>query len=86
MNLFKVVYVQAKTIKGTWSSDHGGGGRVKFAGAKKRLDNGKEVNTLVSSAMSKAMEMNNKSKTKDSFESEDKKEAEHFNFNHSRSE
>ena len=52
-------------MEGAWSSECGGGGRVKFEVNKKRSADGKEINTNVASAMDKSTEMNNKSKATD---------------------
>ena len=82
MNPCKVIQVYPMSIKWTWYSNLRGVGHVKFAGTKKRLADDEELNTLVASAVAKAMKMNKKSKSKDTSESEDDNEAEHFNFEH----
>ena len=74
------MYAQAKSINGAWYTTHERGGRVDFAGAKKLLDDGKEMDTLFASAVAKAIKMNKKYKAKDTSESENETEAEHFNF------
>ena len=60
MNSCKIMYVQDKFMKGTWASDPGGGGRVKFTGAKKRSSNCKELNKLIASSVGKSMKIKNK--------------------------
>ena len=67
-------------MKGTCYYAHGGGGRVKFLGAKNCSADGKEMNTLVASAMAKATEMNKKSKIEDKYDLYNYPE--HLNFKH----
>ena len=45
-------------MRGSWSSDSGGGGCIKFSGAKKRSAYGKERNILVASAAAKDIKTN----------------------------
>ena len=62
MNLSKVMLVQAKAMKLTWSTTCGVGAvRVRFQGAKKRLDEDEELNYLVANVV-KAVPNNNKLK------------------------
>ena len=65
MDFCKAMQAQVKSTKGTWSSNCIEGGRVKFAGAKKRLANEEELNMLVASAVAKAMKIHKKSKAKE---------------------
>ena len=55
MNSCKVIQEHGKSMKENWLSACGGGGHVKFAGANKRLSNGKYLNTLVALDAAKAM-------------------------------
>ena len=55
MNSCKVIQEHGKSMMDTWLSACGGGGHVKFAGANKRLSNGKYLNTLVALDAAKAM-------------------------------
>ena len=55
---------------------------MKFVGAKKRSANSEEMNTLASSAVAKAMKVIDKSKAKDTSDSENETEAEKFSFKH----
>ena len=64
MNSCKVIQAQSISMKAIWFSAHGGRGRVKFAGAKKLLADGEELNTLVASYMAKDVKINKKSKEK----------------------
>ena len=74
-------------MKAIWSSDcGGGGGRVKFAGTKKRSPDGKDINTLAALAMSKSLKMNKKSKAKAADDSNLDNGSEYFSFKNSRSE
>ena len=68
-----------KSMNATCLYTHEVGGSVKFAGAKKKLANSKEINTLVTSDVAKDSYMNNKSKVKamDNFNS--KNDSENFN-------
>ena len=63
-------------MKDTCSSARGGGSCVEFAGSKKHLVNGKELNPLVTSAVAKAtkININPKVKAKDAFDSDNKVE------------
>ena len=74
--------MQGKYMKSNWSYDCGRGGRVKFMSAKRRSADGKELNTLVASAMAKATKMNNKSKANENSKSDDDNEPENFNLEH----
>ena len=66
MNFFNVIQVHAKSMKATWSFDHGGVWRVKFAGAKMKLSDGKYLNMLVASSVAKTTKSNrNKQKAED---------------------
>ena len=76
------MHAQANSIKVTWASTREGGGRIKFAGAEKRLANEKDMNTLVASSVAKATKLDKDSKSKDNSESEDDNEAEYFNLKH----
>ena len=53
MNQFKVIHEQDKYMEATWWSGCGGGSRFKLAGAKKRLEDGEELNKLVTLAVAK---------------------------------
>ena len=62
MNFFKVIQVQAKSMKATWLYTCGGGGCGNFVGAKNRLAKGENLNTPVALSMSKAKERKKRSK------------------------
>ena len=66
MNLCKVIQYQSKCIKVDWLSTHGRGLRGNTAGAKKCLADGKHMNTIIVSYVSKAIKpkKNNKAKAK----------------------
>ena len=51
-------------MKATWSCDHRGGGRSKFMSTKKRPADYKEMNTLLTYAVAKALRFKNNSKAK----------------------
>ena len=52
MNSWKVMLTQAKATKSTWSTAcNGGTVRVRYQGTKKRLDQRKHLNALVSNAV-----------------------------------
>ena len=72
--------MQAKSIKATWSSAYGGGGCVESVGTKKCLAEGEDLNTIIDLAMTKAMKLTKRSKTKVNDASNSDDEAEHFNF------
>ena len=55
--MYKVIQSNANSTKATWLFTHGGGGHVKFAGAKKRLANSEEHSKLVTSDESKALKL-----------------------------
>ena len=80
MNFCKFMQKQVKYTKATWSSTCGVGGRVKFAGARKRSSDGKDFNTIVVSSIGKDMKLTkiSKAKAKDDSDSDDK--AKHFDF------
>ena len=59
------MHAQAKYMKANWLSIYGGEGRVKFMIAKKRLDNVKDLNTLIASGMENVIKINNKYRSKD---------------------
>ena len=60
INLWKLMQVQAKFMKLTWSSACRGGGRGNFTSTKKLLAEVKEMNNLFASAVAKG-----KKKSKD---------------------
>ena len=79
MNSYKVMQTHEKSIKATCLSYSGGwGGHVKCLGAKNRLTDGKEMNTVFTSVVAKALKMKKKSKYKYNSNLED--ELEQFNF------
>ena len=49
---------QAKFMKATWTSAHGGGVCIKFTFSEKILDYCKYMNILVASGVAKALKMN----------------------------
>ena len=57
-------------MKAIWSSTHGGGGRVKFTGAKKLSADGGKLNTLVVLSMASSVKMNKNYKAKSNDNSE----------------
>ena len=68
-------------MKSTWlTARSGGAGRVRFQGAKKRPDKGKELNALVYNVVKGVLKYNKflKAKVSSDSGSEDKKE--YFNF------
>ena len=67
MNSYKVMQIQAKSTKRTWSSNCGGGNKSKLLGAKKRLYNVKYLNTLVASNLANAMKMTKNNPKKDNY-------------------
>ena len=72
---------QTKAMKSTWLTNHGGGtGRVRFQGAKKRPDEGEELNTFVANAVKSVFTTNKRNKAKSSCESGSEDKQEHFNF------
>ena len=81
MKSCKFILAQVKAMKSTWSTDRCRGAcRIRFQGAKKRLDKGEELNALVSNKVKEVLKSNKLLNSKASNESisEDKKE--HFNF------
>ena len=81
MNSCNIIQAQAKSMKSPWSSSRGGGGgRVKFVGAKKCSSNNEEINSLVVLAVFKALKMNKKSKVKTMDDPELENELDHFHF------
>ena len=72
---------QAKAMNSTWLTACGGGAvRVKFQGAKKRLDEGKDINALVANALKSVLKINKRKKSKASSESVSEHEQDHLNF------
>ena len=69
-------------MKGTWYAARWGGGNFKFLGTEECSANGEELNTLVISAMAKAMKINNNFKAKYTYNSENENKTEHFNSEH----
>ena len=69
-------------MNGTWYSAHVGGGNIKSTRANKYLADDEDLNMLFASAVSKALKMNKKSKEKDTYDSHNDNESEHFNFEH----
>ena len=68
-------------MKAPWSSARGGGGgRVKFVGAKKCSSNSEDINSIVVLAVFKALKMNKKSKVKTMDDPELENELDHFHF------
>ena len=57
INLCKVMQIQTKFMKKNWLSACGGGDRVRFTSANKRSYDGEDLNTLVISALSKALKI-----------------------------
>ena len=78
----KFMQEQANPMNMVCSSNHEGGGCVKLVGAKKRSADGKELNILVVSVVVNAMKVNQKSKVKDTSDSENYNELEHFSSEH----
>ena len=68
-------------MKDILSSACGGGGRVKFTGAKKRPVNIEELNMIIAQAVTKAKKLTKKAKAKDTYYSQD--EAENFKYENS---
>ena len=67
MNLCKVILAQVKATKSDWLTARGGGaGRVRFQGAKKRLDNGEDTNDVVANAVKPVLTANKCKKSKSS--------------------
>ena len=64
MSSLKVIQVQAKSIKVTCSSSCGGVGRSNFTSSKTHSDYGKDLDTLIDSAMANAQKIKKKSKSK----------------------
>ena len=59
MNSCKVMLAQAKSMKSTWSTVHGGGtGHVRFQGTKKRPAKGEALNALVANAVKSVLKKN----------------------------
>ena len=80
MNSCKVMLAQAKAMKSTWLAARGGAGCVRFQGAKKRLDEDKEMNALVASAVKLVLTTNTRENTKASSDSVSEDEQDHSNF------
>ena len=57
MSSLKVIQVQAKSIKVTCSSSCGGVGRSNFTSSKTHSDYGKDLDTLIDSAMANAQKL-----------------------------
>ena len=55
MNSCKVIQTHANSTKGKWLYGCGGIIRVKYAGARKRLEDGEELNTIVTSYGEKSL-------------------------------
>ena len=71
--------LHAKYMEATWLSTHGRGFRGNFTSAKECSDYGEDLNTIISSTIYKALNMNRNSKgePKDNSDSDD--ELDHFN-------
>ena len=80
MHFCKLIQSEGKSMKGDWYSVNEGGFYIKFLVTQKRLSNNKELNTLIASAMAKAMKKKKKSKATDNSNSENVPES--FNFEH----
>ena len=81
MNFCKVMLAQAKAMKCTWLTACGSGaGRVRFQGAKKRLDEVKELNSLVANTVKAVLTTNTHKKAKALSESGSEDDKYHFNF------
>ena len=72
--------LQAKYIKTTWLSTHGGGFRDNIMGFKKRSSDGKYMNNLIVSSLVRALKLNKKPKAKAKDKSYLEYKSEHFNF------
>ena len=80
MNSCKVMLVQAKSMKSTWSAACGGGaGCVRFQGPKMRLVDGEDLNSLVDNAVKAVLTTNTCKKAKASNDSSSDNEQEYFN-------
>ena len=62
------------------SSCGGGGGHIKFKGAKTWLDDSEELNTLIELDVVKALKINNNYKSSTMDDSNLENELDHFNF------
>ena len=82
MNSFKVMQVQAKSMKVTRSSARGWGNKFKFLCVKKCLANGEELNAIVALAVAKAVKMTKENSQKDNSDLEDDNNAEQFISDH----
>ena len=81
MNSCKIIMVQSKAMKSTWSTARGGGaGRVRSQVAKKCPTKGKEPNDLVANAVKAFLKPNKQNRDKDSSDSGSEDEQEHYNF------
>ena len=80
IDLCKVVHSQAKNIRTTLLSTHGGGFRDNTMDSKKRSDDGKEMKTVVVSFLAKALKLIKNPKDKDKYDSHLEDKSENFNF------
>ena len=81
MNSCKIIMVQSKAMKSTWSTARGGGaGRVRSQVAKKRPTKGKELNALVANAVKAVLNTKKCKNAKESRDSGSEDKQEHFNF------
>ena len=79
MNLFKVIQSQSKSMKSTWLTSRGGGsGCVQLQGAKKRLDKGQYMNSLVASTVSDVLKHTNHAKSATMYDSGLEDDTENF--------
>ena len=72
--------LQAKYMKATWLSAHGGGFRGNTTVAKKWLADGKQMNTLIVFYVAKALKLRKNAKSKAKYDSPLEDKLEHFNY------